>query len=60
MDIYQEIDLKRAEREARRMKRREREQRMERIVGWVRYGFEMVVLAVLAFVTMFLVAFFDC
>lgn len=60
MDIYEEISIKRAERQERRIKRMEREQRMERIVGWVRYGFEMVGLAILAFVTMFSVAFFDC
>lgn len=49
MELYQEIDRKRAERHARRMERKAREERKERILTWVGYAVFGVLLYAFAY-----------
>lgn len=56
MEIYEEIHLKRAEREARRQERIEREARRERILGPIRFALQ----AILGAALLYLYLFFGC
>lgn len=53
MDIYAEIDQRRAERYARRRARLEREARRERIIAPVRYAAQVICGAILLYLYLF-------
>lgn len=53
MDIYAEIDQRRAERYARRQERLEREARRERIIAPVRYAAQVIGGAILLYLYLF-------
>lgn len=42
MTIYEEIDIRRAQRQAKRMERKAREERIESIMGPIRYAAQVV------------------
>lgn len=54
MTIYEEVDQRRAKRYARRMERMAREERIEHVVGPIRYAAQIV----LAFALLYLYMFF--
>lgn len=56
MGVYEEIHQKQAERYARRMERKAREERRERILGPIRYGLGVV----LGVSLLYLYLFFGC
>ncbi len=56
MDIYAEIDQRRAERAARRLARLEREARRERIIAPVRCAVQVIGGAIILYVYLFAIA----
>ena len=53
MDIYAEIDQRRAEREARRLARLEMEARRERVLGPVKFGLQVILVTALLYMYLF-------
>ena len=53
MDIYEEVHQKRAEKFARRQERYEREARRERVLEPVKYGLQVVFVALIFYVYLF-------